>query len=92
MHPKAKQFLGLTALKTEKLNLLCLYLHEESELENDMVLNYLEFMDESNEMNELLILEIANELLGGKLSALKHDIVLLQYEIENIRQKLYELI
>lgn len=57
-----------------------------------MILNYLEFSDDSNVEAELLILEIANELLGGKLSELKQQNVFIQAEIDNIRQKLYELI
>lgn len=92
MYSKVQRFQELTTLKTEKINELCALLHRESDLENDMILNYLEFSDDSNVEAELLILEIANELLGGKLSELKQQNVFIQAEIDNIRQKLYELI
>jgi hypothetical protein len=92
MHPKVKRFLELTKEHKEDLKTLYELSLLEAEMEHDMVLNYLEFSDDSNNYGELLALEIDNEIRARELSDLVVRIELLKNKIESVKQAIQNLI
>ena len=64
----------------------------EAELENDSILNYLEFSDINSNQTELLLLEIANEEIAYKLRELAGEIEIAKYNVENAKQALKNLL
>jgi hypothetical protein len=92
MNPKVKRFLELTQKHLKNLERLYQLSCLEAETEHSMVLNYLEFSDDSNNYGELLALEIANEVLARKLSDLVVQIETIKVETEIVKQAIQNLV
>lgn len=85
-------FQNLVAKRLQQLDKLCKYQHQEAEYEHEIILNYLELSDETNNYTELLLLEIANEELAYKLSEIVEAKTKLIYELENVKEQLNHLV
>ena len=92
MHPKIILFQSLVKRRLQELDNLCKYQHQEAEYEHEIILNYLEFSDETNNYTELLMLEIANEELAYKLSEIVEAKTKLLYELESVKEQLNNLV
>ena len=92
MHPKILLFHELVVHQQKCLKKLCELMHIEAGLENDSLLNYLEFSDADNNYTELLLLEIANEEIAYKLRELAGEIEIAKHNVENAKQALKNLL
>lgn len=84
-HPRIQKFLDLKERKAKEIKLYCEFIQLKSEIEDDIILLKLDFLDPSHNYTELLILEIELDSLYQSLSKAEQLLISIEAKIENIK-------